>query len=94
MTPQISQINNTTQIIEQLKPIARTIKMVEAGPNQGAMLESLMANNPQVRDICNTLKAANGNYETVFYAMAKQRGCSDEQAKQILSELQQSWKSL
>lgn len=57
-------------------------------------MQNLLAINPQAKDICNTLQAANGNGEDVFINAAKQKGCSEQQAKDILAQLRQMWSSL
>ena len=68
--------------------------MVETSSNQDEMMQNLLAINPRAKDICNTLQAANGNGEDVFINAAKQKGCSEQQAKDILAQLRQMWSSL
>ena len=81
------------QQIEMARPIAKQFKMVESAPDQSGQLQTLLAMNPNAKDIFKQLQNFQ-SCEAAFYSFAEQKGCSKEEAKDILAQLRQTWSSL
>lgn len=64
--------------------IKNMMRMVQMSSNPQAALQSIVAQNPGIKNIINTVSSKGMSMEQVFYALAQQRGV-DPQI--ILNEL-------
>ena len=58
------------------------------------MLEMASSSNPQLQTILIQTKALNGNPKEAFIAEAKNKGYSDEQIEDAITQLQQVWNTI
>lgn len=76
----LNQLNSspsqTTPDLTQVKEMAR---MVGNSKNPDAMIQYLMASNPQFKDAMNFVRQNGGSLKDAFYALAKQRGVNPDE---------------
>lgn len=60
------------------------INMVKSSGNPQAMMNQIMSNNPQVRQIMNYVNQNGGDPKAAFYKLAEKKGINPEE---ILSQL-------
>ena len=60
------------------------INMVKSSGNPQAMMNQIMSNNPQVRQIMNYVNQNGGDPKAAFYKLAEEKGINPEE---ILSQL-------
>ncbi len=67
------QGNPMLQMLNQSRPLINNnmVSMLKNSPNPQALLNNLLAQNPQVTGLINQY---GGNPKTAFYALAQQRG--------------------
>ena len=53
--------------------------MVSNSKNPDAMIQYLMASNPQFKDAMNFVRQNGGSLKDAFYALAKQRGVNPDE---------------
>lgn len=71
------------QMIQQVKKIMNQIKMAQ---NPQLALNQILMNNPNVNSIIELVKNNNGNLQTAFYNLAKQKGINPaEFMKELMS---------
>lgn len=68
----------------QIQQIKNMMRMVQMSNNKSATLQTLIAQNPGLKNIINLVNSKGMSMEQVFYALAQQRGI-DPQV--ILNEL-------
>lgn len=75
-TPQQSnpQVNNSFQPPANLAQIKGLMAMMESCGNPVAMLQSMIATNPQMASVMNFVSRYNGDAKAAFYDLAKQKG--------------------
>ena len=78
---------NTPQISANANQIRTLWNMLNSGGNPQAMIQSLLANNPQMKTIMDLANKYGGNYQAAFMDLAKQKNCDPVQ---FLSQLKQS----
>ena len=75
--PQILQMlgtNPQTALTAQIKPIKDMIHTVQTASNPAAMLQTMAAKNPQLKQAMDFIQQSGGDPEKAFYALAKQKG--------------------
>ena len=73
--------NPMAALLMKNSPIGQTINAVKTAANPNAMVQQLLNQNPQVRQI---IQQYGGDPQKAFYGMAQQMGVDPEQ---ILSQL-------
>ena len=62
-----------------LQQIGQMIKMARSGMNPQMMIQNMMYQNPQVRQIMESINQYGGDPKTAFYRLAQQRGIDPNQ---------------
>lgn len=71
------------QMIQQVKKIMNQIKIAQ---NPQLALNQILMNNPNINSIIELVKNNNGNLQTTFYNLAKQKGIDPtEFMKELMS---------
>ena len=70
----ITGMLNQERIMQNIAPIKRMMNMVQTASNPQAMLNQMLQNNPQYKQIINAINANGGNLQKAFYQMAKEKG--------------------
>ena len=78
MTPAILQQLNGSAM-PNLTPIKQMMNMVRSAGNPQAMLQSMMQNNPQLRQVMDVVQQAGGDPQRAFYALCEQKGINPQQ---------------
>lgn len=73
-----SQPNNN------LSQIKSMLNMVRSAGNPQAMLQSMMQNNPQMREIMGLVNQYGGDPKTAFYKLAQEKGVDPQQILNML----------
>ena len=82
MNPIMSLLNS--QANPQQNSIFNVINTIKNAQNPTMMLQSMMANNPQLQQVMDYVKSQGGNAEQAFYNLAQQQGVDP---KSILDQL-------
>ena len=68
--------SNPTNNLSQIKSM---MNMVRSAGNPQAMLQSMVQNNPQMKQIMDLVNQAGGDPKTAFYKMAEEKGVNPDQ---------------
>lgn len=77
-------------IVEEIKPMAETYKILSTSVTPGEALEKVAMNNPNVKQILDQVRVMNTDPKSMFYAEAHRRGMTDNQIEEALNGLSQS----
>ena len=75
---------NQQQIGNNLGSIKQMMNNIRSSANPNAMLQSMMAKNPQLQQIMNFVRQSGGDPKTAFYNLAKQKGIDPQQILNML----------
>lgn len=67
-----------------LSQIRNMLNMVRSAGNPQAMLQSMIQNNPQMKQVMGIINQAGGDPKTAFYRMAEEKGVDPEQILSML----------
>lgn len=73
--------NNPTNNLSQIKSM---MNMVRSAGNPQAMLQSMVQNNPQMKQVMDLVSQAGGDPKTAFYRMAGEKGVDPDQILSLL----------
>lgn len=73
--------NNPTSNLSQIKSM---MNMVRSAGNPQAMLQSMLQNNPQMRQVMDIVNQSGGDPKAAFYKMAEEQGVDPEQVLSML----------
>lgn len=59
------------------------MEMVKNSPNPNAMIQYVLASNPEFKDVVNFIRS-NGSPRSAFYALAKQKGADPNEIINML----------
>lgn len=79
------QVLNRQGITANLSQLKQMMNVVRNAGNPQVMLQSMMSNNPQYKQIMDIVNQNGGDAKKAFYSMAEQRGVDPNE---ILSMLQ------
>ena len=68
-----------------LMQIKNMMNMFKNASNPQAMLQTLMQQNPQIKQVMNFVQQSGGDPKTAFYNLAKQQGVDPNQILQMLN---------
>ena len=72
---------NQNRLMGQMAPIKNMLKSVR---NPQAMLQQMMSNNPQYKQVMQFVQDNGGDAEKAFYSLANQMGVDPEQILSML----------
>ena len=81
MNPILQMLNNGNQISTKLSQAQRMIQMVKSANNPQAMINQMLSNNPQVKQIVDQY---GGDPQTAFYKYAEANGVDPNQILNML----------
>ena len=77
--------------IEQITPLVETFKALKTSSNPEELIKQLAMQKPEIKQMYDSLSTCNGDYESVYMNLARQRGMTEEEAKNTLSQFKQLW---
>ena len=72
--PILQMLKNTMPANNNLNQIRNMFNMVRSSRNPQTMLQNMMNNNPQMKQIMDIVRQSGGDPKTAFYKMAKEKG--------------------
>ena len=82
--PQILQQLQRVNLPGNLGQIKQMMSMVKSAGNPQAMLNQMMQNNPQMRQVMDLINQHGGDAKKAFYSLAEQRGIDPNQILNML----------
>ena len=76
--------NTLAGISKQVAPIKQMMAAVRSAGDPNAMLQQMMATNPQMQKVQQIIQQNGGDARTAFYAVAQQQGVDPEQILAML----------
>lgn len=84
MNPMLQNLNQS-QLLQNLAPIKSMLNMVRSAGNPQMVLNQLMGQHPQIRQVMEYVNANSGDPKVAFYKLAQEKGVDpDEILKQIM----------
>lgn len=71
-------------ILNNLQQIKGMMNLVQGANNPTAMMESMISQNPRLKEVMEFVNQNGGDAKAAFYAMAKQKGVDPEQILSLL----------
>lgn len=78
------QVLKSSQANNNLSQIKQMMNMVRSAGNPQAMLQSMVQNNPQMRQVMDIVNQSGGDPKTAFYKMAEEKGVDPDQVLSML----------
>lgn len=72
--PILQTLKNTMPANNNLNQIRNMFNMVRSSRNPQTMLQNMMNNNPQMKQVMDIVRQSGGDPKTAFYKMAKEKG--------------------
>ena len=79
---QLNQINQP--LPNNLSQIKNMMNMFKNASNPQALLQSMVQQNPQMREVMNIIQQNGGDPKTAFYNLAKQKGINPDEIINML----------
>ena len=73
MNPMLQNLNQS-QISQNLTPIKNMLNMVRSAGNPQMMLNQMIRQNPQMKQVMGYVNANGGDPKTAFYKLAQEKG--------------------
>lgn len=73
MNPMAQNLNQS-QIAQNLAPIKNMMNMLKSAGNPQMMLNQMMSQNPQIKQVMDFVNANGGDPKTAFYKAAQEKG--------------------
>ena len=80
--PMLQALKN--QPNNNLNQIKSMMNMVKSAGNPQAMLQALVQNNPQMRQVMTLINQSGGDPKTAFYKLAQEKGVDPQQILDML----------
>lgn len=80
--PMLQALKN--QPNNNLNQIKSMMNMVKSAGNPQAMLQALVQNNPQMRQVMTLINQSGGDPKTAFYRLAQEKGVDPQQILDML----------
>lgn len=77
-------LGNTLPANSNLSQIKQMMNLVKSAQNPQAMLNQIIQNNPQMKQVIDLVNQSGGDPKTAFYQMAKAKGVDPEQILAML----------
>ena len=71
-------------ILNNIQQIKGMMNLVQGASNPTAMMQSMIAQNPKLKEVMEYVNQNGGDAKAAFYALAKQKGVDPEQVLSIL----------
>jgi hypothetical protein len=84
MLNQLSQLNGLSQQVKNLNQIKNMMNLLRNANNPQAMLQQMIQNNPQIKEIMNYINMNGGDPQQAFYKMAQEKGINPNEILQML----------
>ena len=78
------QLNQSQQLPSNLNQIKSMMNMVRGAQNPKMMLQNMINQNPQMRQVMNLVQQNGGDPKTAFYNLARQKGIDPDQVLNML----------
>lgn len=78
------QALKSNPVNSNLSQIKQMMNMVRSAGNPQAMLQSMVQNNPQMKQVMDIVSQSGGDPKTAFYKMAEEKGVDPEQVLSML----------
>ena len=73
MNPMLQNLNQS-QINQSLAPVKNMLNMVRSAGNPQMMLNQMIGQNPQMKQVMEYINANGGDPKTAFYKLAQEKG--------------------
>lgn len=73
-----------SQPANNLSQIKNMMNMIRSARNPQAMLQSMMQNNPQMRQVMDLINQSGGDPKAAFYKLAQEKGIDPQQILDML----------
>ena len=81
---QINNSNRNLSLPNNLQQVKNMMNMFRNTNNPQALLENMIKQNPQMRNVMNIIQQNGGDPKTAFYNTAKQKGIDPQQILNML----------
>ena len=78
------QALKSSPVNSNLNQIKQMMNMVRSAGNPQAMLQSMVQNNPQMKQVMDIVGQSGGDPKAAFYKMAEEKGVDPEQVLSML----------
>ncbi len=82
--PMLSQLNKTNPTLGNFQRIKQMMDTIKSSNNPQAMIQNIMAQNPQYKQVVDYVKQNGGDPKTAFYKMAQEKGVDPNQIINML----------
>lgn len=80
--PMLQALNR--QLPQNLNNIKNMMNMVKSAGNPQAMMQSMIQNNPQMKQVMDIVNNSGGDPKAAFYKMAEEKGVDPEEILSML----------
>ena len=82
--PMLNLLNQSRGLSQNLNQIKQMANLIKSSKNPQLMVQQMMQNNPQVKQIMDYVKQSGGDPKTAFYKMAEEKGVNPEEIINML----------
>lgn len=83
MNPMLAALNQN-RMAQNLQPIKNMMNMLRGAGNPSMMLQQMMSQNPQMKQVMNYVNENGGNAKQAFYKLAEQKGVNPDEILNML----------
>ena len=84
MTKPLLGLLNQSRLANQIQPIKQTMGMLKASGNPQMMLQQMLSQNPQFKQVQELIQQSGGDPQKAFYSLAEKMGVNPDE---VLSAL-------
>ena len=84
INPMLQVLGRNQPLPNNLNQVKNMLNMVRSSGNPQAMLNNMLAQNPQMQNVINYINQNGGNPQQAFYKMAQERGVNPDDILNML----------
>ena len=85
MNPILNQLRQPQQV-PQLGQVKTLMNILQTAGNPQTALQSIIATNPQLRELIPLIRNNNGDYKKAFYDLAAQKGINPDEILKLIKD--------
>lgn len=79
-----NQLNGRTSLPSNIQQIKNMMNMLRSSNNPQALLQNMIQQNPQMKNVMDIIQQNGGDPKTAFYNLANQRGVNPDEILEML----------
>lgn len=79
-----NQLNGRTSLPSNIQQIKNMMNMLRSSNNPQALLQNMIQQNPQMKNVMDIIQQNGGDPKTAFYNLANQRGVNPNEILEML----------